>query len=411
MQACFWKKDKTGLLSTITVIMTVLCTISVNAAYTTTITNNFHTGMVDIELENLSHNENGILVSSDSSEPITTDSDGALLGPNSNINRTMEVSNLADNCWVRAKVKITSDDLDQEHLDSMEINMPDKNWNLCKDGWYYYTKPLKPHTNTILYDNIHLPSSWGNEVANKSFLISVDANAIQEKNFTPDFNSEDPWKTAEIQDTVRTLKGNTYDEEVSAEKGFLKIVYENDAEQYVKVSKNFGDDIGTMMPGDTITKSIDLVNNSNHPEAIYFRTENPMNDDLAKIIKVTLKMNDTVLYYGSLYDLTKNREIVNLDRGRSEELFITIEFPSEMDNQYENLNISTIWYFQAKDISTGHLIRNLRSPNTGVSTNIICYAIAGVIALIVLILLAVIKKKGKNNGNRKKQSRNKRRNN
>lgn len=60
-----------------------------------------------------------------------------------------------------------------------------EDWVLGTDGYYYYQKPVKAGTKVVFFDKVTIPNTWGNEVADLSFNINVQAEAIQAANFTP----------------------------------------------------------------------------------------------------------------------------------------------------------------------------------------------------------------------------------
>lgn len=67
------------------------------------------------------------------------------------------------------------------------------NWKES-DGYFYYVGTyaegqdagvLKAGQSVKLFENVKIPSTWGNEMADKSFNIVVNAEAIQADNFDP----------------------------------------------------------------------------------------------------------------------------------------------------------------------------------------------------------------------------------
>lgn len=72
-----------------------------------------------------------------------------------------------------------------------DINLA--NWRES-NGYYYYIGTyaegqkagvLKAGQSVKLFENVKIPSSWGNEMADKSFNINIEAEAIQADNFEP----------------------------------------------------------------------------------------------------------------------------------------------------------------------------------------------------------------------------------
>lgn len=111
--------------------------------------------------------------------------------PNQSITKdpTITVKGDSESCYLRAKVEIgeTLNDTQKEEL-LKGINIQEENWVLGTDGYYYYQKKVEKtgsDQTVVLFDKVVIPENWGNEIADKEFVINITAEAIQADNFTP----------------------------------------------------------------------------------------------------------------------------------------------------------------------------------------------------------------------------------
>lgn len=95
---------------------------------------------------------------------------------------TITVQEGSEDAYVRATIEYTG--LTDTQIAELNIEIND-GWFLAADGYYYYNTKLSAGESAILFDEVVIPETWGNEMANKTFEIIVNAEAIQADNFTP----------------------------------------------------------------------------------------------------------------------------------------------------------------------------------------------------------------------------------
>lgn len=144
------------------------------------------TGFVDVEVY-------GWNSANDMSVKIDGDFDNVVPGDELKINPMIGLKDGSVDAYVR--VKITFDGLDDEHtkdmMDQIIPVMEDDMYNWvynADDGYFYLNDILGKNRNrqyTEIFEDrneIVFPEWWGNEMANKSFSISFDGQAIQAEN-------------------------------------------------------------------------------------------------------------------------------------------------------------------------------------------------------------------------------------
>lgn len=101
------------------------------------------------------------------------------------------VADTSEKCYVRVKIEAKTSSKNPKYKKEVKALINDAlnlNEDLVKgeDGYYYYQNVLDPDDEDAnsfdIFTTVSIPTSWGNEAADKSFEIYVTAEAIQAKN-------------------------------------------------------------------------------------------------------------------------------------------------------------------------------------------------------------------------------------
>lgn len=173
----------------------ILATAGITAYFTDTVSvkNNFETGIVKIEIDEYEKTEDG-------GEKPYEDPKTEVV-PGDEISKIARITNKEVDAWIRAKVVFDFENpelSDSLTLDDLEGIDPEK-WVLAGDGYFYYKEILKTGESVDLFTGVTIPPEWNNAYANCKFTVDVQADGIQAKNFTPDFNTDSPWGDVEIE--------------------------------------------------------------------------------------------------------------------------------------------------------------------------------------------------------------------
>lgn len=354
---------------------------SIYALTEVSVKNHFSTGIVDIELEEYS-------LTSDGKEVIWENMDDVL--PDTDISKIPRIFNHGNDCYVRAKI----------HLEDTPICMDDiygisERWMYADDGYFYYTEDLLTGEHVDLFEGIHIPSDLSETYAGTTFNIEIDVDAVQSKNFTPDYQSGSPWGKVEI---LECEKEGMYDITTfkKAEQGELSIRYEGDAGKLIKNEEDFFKNFPVFLPGDVYTDSLEFSNNSDRDISLYFRTaaheEEGLIDALNLKIEKIISGKVEVLYEGTVRasELHGGVLLATLKKGEEGTLSYTLEMPEELQNPYSILEDDVVWVF-----STG-LIDNIDVVQTGDHTlniGLTIMAIGGVLAFITVLMEMYMKRR------------------
>ncbi len=82
-------------------------------------------------------------------------------------------------CYVRVKVGFTGNaPLDDDDKTALLAGIDEDAWTYA-DGYYYYNSVMKDKKEAVLFETVKIPERWGNAYADKTFNISIVAEAIQ----------------------------------------------------------------------------------------------------------------------------------------------------------------------------------------------------------------------------------------
>ena len=331
------QKVKLNIMSIVlafVVLLSLMNGITANAedTYRTEVTNIVEVGEVDISLNEYTYDSRGLPV------PMAVQQK---VHPGQDVDMLVTVSNVANEVWIRIQPVISSESgLEVIDESLLTIEAP-ANW--VKKGSYYYLKtPLASKDSVTFMRGLTVPSTIKNSESGKKFTVDIAAEAVQTKNFTPDFTADDPWFGTVVEECVHNTKSD-YDYG-----SLLSIEFENGAEGLVK----YGDDIinmwGTLMPGDTISDSIRLANNYSKAVDMYFRIEKLDDSKLLSQLDITISYGGAVLYTGKMDGSVMNKTLLaTLYQGESGHLEFTIHVPEELKNQYALTATAMKWIFTA----------------------------------------------------------------
>ena len=300
--------------------------------YTTEVTNNVTLGDVSISLSEYELDEDG--------KEVPYQNDKQVL-PGQIVDKIVRITNNANASWIRVKAEYTS----EEGLDSLsdeELTLADGDWE--KIGtYYYYKKPVAKDESVDFLKRVKIPASWDSTYAEKGFAIILTADAVQEANFTPDWNASDPWFGTVIETCVHT----SYDPKLAGNQAF-SVVFENGADGLVKTGEDFFSNWASLMPGDTVSGQVTLKNSYRRTVTMYFKTETIADGALLKALHLEIKNGDTVIYSGTMDGaVTEKVKIASLAMNEEAVLTYTVSVPKELNNSYALSKTQTKWIFSA----------------------------------------------------------------
>ena len=224
------------------------------ARATASVNNTFEFGVVDISLDEYQIQNNKEVAYPN--KPIT-------IVPGMVISKIPRIHNSGADCYVRAKISFkNTDEIDE---DDLTIS---KNWKQADDGYWYYTQVLPAEEDVDLFSSVNIPNDFSEDDADTKIRLTIQVDAIQAKNFTPNFKRAKPWGNVEI----IAYKGDDdyeYSQFKQAKQQLFTVTYQGDACTLVTNRKDFFENMPFLMPGDSYDDELTIQNNGKNPIKLY----------------------------------------------------------------------------------------------------------------------------------------------
>ena len=317
----------------------------------TSVTNHFSTGVVDINLDEYELTANG------GEEPFRDytgkKGENPLIMPGDDISKIPRITNDGNDCYVRAKLEFSGTDVDLEK----ELYGFPSGWEKHDDGYYYYKNILNTGDKIDIFEGLKIPTDFPQTEEGKTFKLKIDVDAVQSKNFTPNWDDRSPWGDVEIQDCIR----DGYDIATfkKADNQSMRVEYQGSSKKLFSNPDDFFQNFPVMMPGDTYKESAGLVNNSKTPIKLYFRSEVTDKSELLDEVKIkiyaTIDGKRSLIYNGPMVNsqITDNILLGTIPANATGTLEYKLDVPKELDNQYTLLSSYVKWIFSTEPIESG----------------------------------------------------------
>lgn len=355
--------------------------MSISGIYATTVQiteGNFSTGIVDVKIEIFKLNSENKEIKYDESNKVVT--------PAEVISFIPKIENKGASSYVRAKIYYINEDIDASEY----ITGISEEWEKYGE-YYYYKNALNSEETVKLFNTIQIPQNVEEITSSKKIKLEITAEAIQEKNFEPDYTKDDPWqgvtpiKSANIEYNIDTTNDAN-----------ITINYENGTGSDIETSNNFFENITNIMPGDSYSSRIKLKNTNKKNAKYYLKLnlEGLTGNEIGLLEQIDLTItnkNGEIIYNGKL----KNVENILLGKyniGDEDEFSLKMLVPKELENKYAGMHAKLNWVFSAdydKDNTKDNNSSNSKTnPQTGDKINMaITIFLISSMGLVIVMLL------------------------
>jgi len=300
----------------------------VYAATTQNTSSELSTGIIDIKLQVFKINENNEEIEYKDTDKVT---------PGEVTSFIPKVVNYGEDCYIRVKVEYINNSVDFTEYVTNFSN------DFTKYGeYYYYDKLFNKEDVVKIFDSIKIPENVNDISNNKELNLTITVEAMQSKNFDPDYNLDDPWKG------IVPTECESY--EAIVDNGAVVVIkYNNNTERDITIQNNFWDGIKECMPGDVISDSIMIVNNNKGKTKYYVELGTDGNNEkelelLSQIDFLITDKQDNVIFSGKLNSEGKNL-LKELNPKEAAELKFKLFVPFELSNEYANVNSKLVLVF------------------------------------------------------------------
>lgn len=312
------------------------------AQATTSVNNTFEFGVVDISLDEYQIQNN---------KETPYPEEAITVMPGMTISKIPRIHNSGADCYVRAKLSFQN----MKELNDSDLNIS-KDWVLAEDGYWYYTKILPAEKDVDIFSTVTVPDDLSETQQGKDFSLDVQVDAIQAKNFSPNFKLAKPWGNVQI----IAYKGDEnyeYSQLKQSNDQLFTVTYQGDAGKLVTNQKDFFSNMPFLMPGDSYSDQLTIQNNGKNPIKLYFSTQYNQ-DELPLLEKIELTISKTVngqtstIYQGNLAaaDLQKAVLIDTFDANEKGTMSFTVTVPAELNNEYALKDSDVTWIFSSDEI-------------------------------------------------------------
>ena len=370
----FAKKLTIGLIT----LLSLFLAVPVSAQDQIEVVNNIGMGNVSVSLISEQYD-------AETGKNIPWKQDRVVL-PGEEISEIVTIKNEGEEAWIRAKLDFTTHS--SLNLTESDVKIVD-GWERHKDGFFYWKTAVKNGQSVKFIESVTVPAAWDSSKIKKTkFNLNVQTDAVQSKNFTPDFSRDDPWFGTLIETSIYNYTRTNSPTDIN-----FFVAYEGGAEGLIHKGDNFFSNWGTAMPGDSFEDEIAIGNRYAKKVRMYFRTENDFTNDLEKQIKLKIFRGENNIYDGTLFDVRNEMVLADLNQGDNFVLKYSVEIPKELGNAYSLAEGSSKWIFRAEIVDTP--AGGGSGKGTGVDTDPYKFAAAATSALAVIIGAAYLLKKTK----------------
>ncbi len=346
-----------------------------------------NTGGISIELKEFTME--------DGEELMYTDTETTVL-PGQIISLIPRITNLGDSCYLRAKLTYTSQDNSLIQISDNNVDGIGEAW-IKKGEYWYYKNIVNSGEKVDIFNKLRIPTDVPNEFQGKTIQLNIVAEAVQAQNFSPNFDSNSPWKGINVEEANSAYQADMVQINPNA-----IIEYENSANLYLNVPENFFAKLGFILPGDVISEEI-TVNNSKDTDVEYFvsteKVDGLTGKEVELLEKLQLKIisNNEVIYEGKAFKIDNFSLGVYKPETISSLKFV-ITVPEELGNEYSNLASAIRWNFSITEGEKTPEPEKEESPQTG-DTRIQITITTFIVSAIGLIVILFLEKKQKYNKN------------
>lgn len=327
------KVKRQSFLKILNIALTILCVVSLmgsgvvfaasNKSNVLSIKNIFQTDKVNVDLK------------------ITSDETSVV--PGKTMSYISTITNKGTEAYIRAYIQ-----LDPESGLSLDDFNISNGWQY-KDGYYYYPNVVNQDESMTLCNGINVPIHYGKTSTN--FDVKVTVDAIQARNFTPNFQTSQPWGSVEIKKYENT--GVYQYQKSDSETNDIHITYNGKANELISNQEDFFTHMPTLVPGDVYQNTIVVKNDFDHEARLYFEAH--PNDELGLpsqlLEQISLKIldnEDKEIFNGNLSQDIENQVVLKLKANETKELSFELELSKDADNAYTNLDNFVNWYFNTQ---------------------------------------------------------------
>ena len=348
-------------LTAFALILSSLAAVCVYAAADRIVfTEQFHTDKVEIRLQEIGPGRDTFLLS------------------NKKLAYTPRIINDGAECYVRVKVDILNGGQCPEPLDTGDLYGLSKGW-IRQGEYYYWNSPMKTGNYVDVFHGLHVPENW-NPGTVSDLTVSVKAEAVQSRNFEPDFDRIMPWGAVMLQDVA----AGTAVAETITEKQISDITFSS-AGSFEFGTSDLFEEYKNVLPGDRYKKTFEVFNSSKGDLELQLRIY-ASDTELNEKLLLDVSCEGTTLFSGTVAGAGQTIQIGDIPEGDNRTLLLEMTLPADADNNYSELVDDVIWQLEAENNSAA-------AVQTGDFSDMKPFAVTALVSAVLMVLITAVRRK------------------
>lgn len=301
--------------------------------------------------------------------------------PNERVSLVPRVTNRGAEAYIRVRFSMSSSAVSEDDIYGLG-----RLW-IKKGDYLYLRDPLPQDGAADVFEGIHIPEE-ADKRGLKEFSVTGYADAVQSRNFSPDYSSDDPWGDVDVSKS----KNENCNAFTSAErKEEYLLLYEDDG--FHGDTENLFEGFSVRFDGDSESGELRISNISGSDIRVSFLSSAAGNI-LSNRMTAKVSCGSEMLYDGRISDMgDSDIKVISLRDGEERVLEYEIGLPEKSGNLYTNLNETVRWTFRAE--RTGGIGKIIQTGDiAGIGLLLLLGAAAAVSAAVGYILRRNVKRNG-----------------
>ena len=310
------KKKSRSMIALFLVLLLMVVTVIVNAASDGSVKNIVRTQGVDIR--------------------VSAEVDDSLISPGTDVAYKPVIENKGADSWVRFKLTADSE-LPLDNFYGLSSDWVERG------GYWYLTKPVLSKESVPTVSGFTMPGTLTDQSITE-IEVGGTYDAIQSENFTPDFDSENPWGNVYIVES--DFDGANYVRRV-ASIAPVTVDIGNSDDVVVTSDEILNYDL---IPGDVKSNTLVIENSSDIDKQVNFKSYSDRANRLLQNVYIGIGDSDEEIYDGALAEANFDKDIATIPAGEKAVINYEISVPTEVGNALQGEKGEFEWHFLTEDV-------------------------------------------------------------
>lgn len=267
---------------------------------------------------------------------VSAEVDDSLISPGKDIVYKPVIENKGADSWVRFKLTADSE-LPLDNFYGLSSDWVERG------GYWYLTKPVLSKESVPTVSGFTMPGTLTDQSITE-IEVGGTYDAIQSENFTPDFDSENPWGNVYIVES--DFDGANYVRRV-ASIAPVTVDIGNSDDVVVTSDEILNYDL---IPGDVKSNTLVIENSSDIDKQVNFKSYSDRANRLLQNVYIGIGDSDEEIYDGALAEANFDKDIATIPAGEKAVINYEISVPTEVGNALQGEKGEFEWHFLTEDV-------------------------------------------------------------